>query len=606
MKMNRQVVSLVASLATGQGLLRGPSRRVVRPMLPVLVRCVASPIRGAVTVSASTDASSVTAAASRTTEESSPNIVRSVWPDVTIPEISIPEYVFREFDKHGKRPALINGLTGEVKSFVEVKDAAWRIASGLSRLGFRRNDKLLVISENSVEYILMFYAVVWIGGTITMVNPHYLSNDIARQATDSEASYILTSKHFVPKSLEVAGLLKNQIKKVIVVGEASGCLPLSVLMSDDGSAFPKNIDLDPRSDVALLPFSSGTTGLPKGVMLTHYNMVSNAMQSDIFSDPQTFLEKESTNLGLLPFYHIYAILISFLGSLAMGQTTVVIPEFNPQMFLDLIKKYKISLTYVVPPIVLFLNKNPMAAEADLSSLKRIICAAAPLPVEMIKELHTKRPYCVIGQGYGMTETSPAISVNPIPTCYSKPASSGLPLPNTLIKIHDGNTGSTCEAGMTGEVCVKGPQIMRGYLNNKKATDEMIDPEGWLHTGDMGYVDEQGYLYIVDRIKELIKYKGLQVPPAELEAILCSHDAVADAAVIGLPDPEAGELPKAYVSLKPGSSATPEELEKFVSSKVVSYKRLRGGVSFLRQIPRSPGGKILRRDLKLAATKPPSK
>lgn len=534
------------------------------------------------------------------------HIARSCWPDVNIPEIPITEYVFRDFDKFGNRPALINGLTGEQYTFIEVKDYVWRIASSLTRLGLGLNDKLLIISENSMEYILMFHAVMCVGGTVTMVNPHYLSSDIARQAVDANASYIFTSKHFISKSQEVATALKNQIKRIFVAGDFPGCVPMSVLMSDDGSALSKDgPSFNPHSHVALLPFSSGTTGLPKGVMLSHYNMVANTAQTDITSDPQIFLEREGTvNLGLLPFYHIFAIVVNFMGALSWGQTTVIIPGFDPQLFIETIQKYKVTLTYAVPPIVLFLNKHPLATQADLSSLKRIICAAAPLPEEMVNELHNKRPHCVVGQAYGMTETSPAVSVNPVGFCGSKPASSGLPLANTLIKIHDSNTGKECDHNETGEVCVYGPQVMLGYLNNKKATDEMIDPEGWLHTGDIGYLDDENHLFVVDRVKELIKFKGLQVPPAELEAILCSHDAVSDAAVIGLPDDDAGELPKAFVALKPGSSATPEELEKYVASRVVSYKRLRGGVSFLRVIPRSPSGKILRKDLKLAAAKSP--
>lgn len=521
---------------------------------------------------------------------------------MTIPEVSIPEYIFRDVNKFGNRPAMINALTGEQYTFPEVKDAVWRIASSLTRLGLGLNDKLLIISENTMEYILMFHAVMCVGGTVTMVNPHYLSADIARQAVDANATYIFTSKHFATKAQEVAAAVRNQIKRIFVTGDVPGCVPISVLLLDDGSAFPKNgPSFDPRTQIALLPFSSGTTGLPKGVMLSHYNMVANTVQTDINLDPQIFFDRQGSRvLALLPFYHIYAILVNFLGALSCGETSVIIPEFAPQVFIESIQKYKVTLTYAVPPIVLFLNKHPLATKADLSSLRRIICAAAPLSQDMVNELHEKRPHCTAGQAYGMTETSPSVTINPISSCGTKAASSGIPVPNTMVKIHDGNTGKECDRNETGEVCVKGPQVMLGYLNNKKATDEMLDSDGWLHTGDIGYLDNENHLFIVDRVKELIKFKGLQVPPAELEAILCSHDAVADAAVIGIPDDDAGELPKAFVALKSGSSATPEELEKYVASRVVSYKKLRGGVSFLNQIPRSPTGKILRKDLKLAS------
>lgn len=257
------------------------------------------------------------------------------------------------------------------------------------------------------------------------------------------------------------------------------------------------------------------------------------------------------------------------------------------------------MMHVVPPIVLFLNKHPMADKFDLTSIRRVFSAAAPLGKEMVEEMHSKRPYCTIGQAYGMTETGPAVTVNPQLTCRTKPASSGAPLPSTLLKIID-EKGKECVDGVHGELCIKGPQLMKGYYKNPTATAKTIDTEGWLHSGDIGYL-EDGHLFIVDRVKELIKYKGLQVPPAELEAILCSHNSIADAAVIGIPDDEAGELPRAYISLKPGFTVDPNDILKFVEKQVVSYKRLRGGVIIIETIPRSPTGKILRRELRSMKT-----
>ncbi|ESO00560.1 hypothetical protein HELRODRAFT_185750 [Helobdella robusta] len=518
-------------------------------------------------------------------------VFKSRHPDVQIPNMSIPEFVLDS--KFTTKPALIDGVTGRTLNFNQVKDSVWRLASGFSRLGFKKGDVLMIISENSIEFMLVFHAIMWIGGTVTTCNPHYLVPDISKQAVDADVSYIFCSHLYSGKAHEVSEHM-HTIKKVITVGQVDGLIPLTILLEDDGSEFPKNVDIDYKTHTALLPYSSGTTGMPKGVMLTHYNEVANAVQSDI---PNFLLNRDvEKHLGLLPFYHIFGIIVHCICSMKDGQTTVIIPAFDPKIFLDCIQRYKIGMTHIVPPIVMFLNKHPMVKRFDMSSLKRLVCAAAPLGAESVHEFHEKYPNCVLGQGYGMTETSPVVTMNQIPTCKTKPASSGTAVPNTFLKVVD-IYNNELGPGEKGELCIKGPQLMKGYHKNPEATANMIDSEGWLHTGDICTIDEDGHLFVVDRVKELIKYKGLQVPPAELEALLCSHKAVGDAAVVGVPDHEAGELPKAFVALKPGAKVTAEEIHKFVDERVVQYKRLRGGVVFLPQIPRSPAGKILRRELK---------
>lgn len=256
------------------------------------------------------------------------------------------------------------------------------------------------------------------------------------------------------------------------------------------------------------------------------------------------------------------------------------------------------MIYAVPPMVHFLNRHPLAAGADLSSVVRIISAAAPLGKESIQEFHSKHKQCVLGQGYGLTETGPAVSINPMKEAVGNPGSSGKPLPMTELKIVDLEDSSReLEVGEEGEICTRGPQMMLGYLKKPKDTSEMIDKDGWVHTGDIGYVDKEKNVYVCDRVKELIKYKALQVPPAELEAILAVHPAVLDACVVGVPDPEAGEIPKAFVVLRQDGSTTAKEIQQFVADKVVSYKKLRGGVEFVKEIPRSAAGKIIRRILR---------
>lgn len=527
--------------------------------------------------------------------------IRSPMPDQTIPVAPITDFVFQDLKKYGDRAALINGITGQTFTFPQTRDAIWRVASGLARHGVKQDDVVMVVSENCVEYVILFHAILTLGATITMANPIYLTGDIANQVKDSGATFLVSSVKCAKKSIDVRQKVQGQIKQMFVFGDETGCVPFSTLMSDDGTMFPNNVQFDPKTKVALLPYSSGTTGMPKGVMLSHYAEVANAIQSD---SPMIFRGREGVvQLGVLPFYHIYAVMASFLTTFYKGQTTVVIPGFDPYVFLEVIPKYKVNLTFVVPPMVLFLNKHPMVAKADLSSLTQVVSGAAPLGAEMVEEFHNKHPQCCIGQGYGMTETAPVITANPIDSCVAKPAAAGVPVCNTELKIVDTDTGKECAAGDHGEVVCRGPQLMLGYLNNEKATREMLDADGWLHTGDIGYLDDDNHLFISDRLKELIKYKGLQVPPAELEAILCSHPAVQDAGVIGVPDAEGGEVPKAYVSLKRDASISAKELQRYVSARVVAYKKLRGGVEFLPEIPRSAAGKVLRKQLKEVAKSP---
>lgn len=504
-------------------------------------------------------------------------------------------------NKFGNQPALINGLTGESYTFPQTRDAIWKVASGLTRHGVKQGDVVMIVSENCIEYILLFHAVMSLGAVVTMANPIYLASDIANQVLDSNTTFIAASMKCVAKSFDVKQKTQDQIKKIFVFGDESGCVPFSNLLADDGTMCPTNVKFDPRTQIALLPYSSGTTGMPKGVMLSHFTEVANCIQSDT---DVVFRGREGVvQLGLLPFYHIYALIVSFLSTFYKGQTTVVVPGFDPRVFLESIPKYKVNLTFLVPPILLFLNKHPMVAKADLSSLNQVMSAAAPLGAEMVEEFYSKHPQCTVGQGYGMTETGPVITINPISSCLTKPASTGIPVSNTELKIVDTSTGADCAVGDHGEICCRGPQLMLGYLNNQKATADMIDGDGWLHTGDIGYLDTDDHLYISDRLKELIKYKGLQVPPAELEAILCNHPAVADAGVIGIADPDGGEVPRAYVALKQDASATATELQDYVSARVVAYKKLRGGLVFVPEIPRSAAGKILRLQLKEIAKHP---
>ncbi|XP_023708323.1 4-coumarate--CoA ligase 1 isoform X3 [Cryptotermes secundus] len=352
-------------------------------------------------------------------------------------------------------------------------------------------------------------------------------------------------------------------------------------------------------DTAVLPYSSGTTGFPKGVMLSHRNIVSNIAQHNDSPEISTCEPALGSHQDVLPvimpFFHIYGISIMLLSKLAQGVKFVTLPRFEPNSFFKLLEEHQATVLYSAPPLILFLASHPGVRPKYLQSLRRVVYAAAPLgSLDVERFLRRAPPNTDVLQGYGMTEASPSVSHTVIgSTNYD---SVGVPVPNTEMKIVDAETRTDLPQGEMGEICLRGPQVMKGYLNRPDATAEMIDRDGWLHTGDLGYYDKEGHFYVVDRLKELIKVKGFQVAPAELEEILRSHPDIDDAAVIGVPDERAGEVPRAFVVPK-RSQISEEDVKKYVAEKVSEYKQLKGGVKFLTSVPKSPSGKILRRLLK---------
>jgi acyl-CoA synthetase (AMP-forming)/AMP-acid ligase II len=384
------------------------------------------------------------------------------------------------------------------------------------------------------------------------------------------------------KAIEATDGLK--VEELFVFGEAEGATSFASLLQSEG--FVPETEINPREDIVALPYSSGTTGVAKGVMLTHYNMVANLRQLE---DHDKTSERD-TLIAVLPFFHIYGMNVIMNYGLYKGATIVVMSRFEMEQFLSALETHKVTRAHLVPPIILALAKQPVVDNYNLSNLKLIMSGAAPLDKSLTGAC-TERLSCVIKQGYGMTESSPVTHMCSEFPEEIKPGSVGQCIPNTECKIVDLETGTELEQGREGELWVRGPQVMLGYLNRPEATAQTIDRDGWLHTGDIAYADAEVHFYIVDRAKELIKYKGFQVAPAELEAVLLSHPAVADAAVIPCPDDEAGEVPKAFVVLK--AKASEEEIKDYVSARVAPYKKIRQ-VEFIEQIPKSPSGKILRR------------
>lgn len=529
------------------------------------------------------------------------NIVRSPFPDITPSGKNLFRQVFDEFPKHTQKIALVDGVTGREYSFAELEELTARTSSALNRLGFSRGDVLALCAPNVPEYAAIFFATLASGGVVSTCNPSYKSDEFLYQFRDSGASVVVTMPQILPEVQKAAA--EAGIKHVVVIdepgqagqtGQAEGLLSYQELISDTGSRFDPSL-ASSWDDIAVLPYSSGTTGLPKGVMLTNGNIISNFLQ---FDHPQLLNHgRDSTLLGLLPFFHIYGMVVILLSSLHTGAKTVTLPRFEPETFLTAIQIHRVTALHAVPPIVLFLAKHPLVEKFDLSSVTEAMSGAAPLGAEVVRAAR-ERTGCNVRQGYGLTETSPVTHLTPreLANSFAKPGSIGVPLRSQRCMVVEPDSCAVLPAGEEGELWLAGPNIMKGYLNNPEATREAITKGGWFRSGDIAYFDKDGCFYITDRLKELIKVKGLQVAPAELEALLVTHDKIADAAVVAMPHERLGEAPRAFV-VKKDETLTERDVVEFVSAKVAEHKRLAGGVVFLEAVPKSASGKILRRMLR---------
>jgi len=515
-------------------------------------------------------------------------VIRSPSPEVEIPDAHLTPFVLQRERELKDHTAIVNGATGEVISYAELGASIRRAASGFAALGVGIGDVVALYAPNSPDYIIAFHAISYIGGTVTTVNPLYNCEELMRQISDSGAKVVVT----IPELLNnlPASEYPNTIGDIVVFGQAGNAISFSQLLNHKELAEPVEVDVD--THVVALPYSSGTTGLPKGVMITHKNLVANVCQ---IAGIDGYLETDENDIqiAVLPFFHIYGMNIFMCFALCRGATVITMPRFDLEQFLTLIQQHKATRTYIAPPIAVALAKHPLVDQFQLSSLKMMLSGAAPLGSEVTQEVES-RIGCDVVQGYGLTETSPVTNVCPNAAGKKKYGSIGPPICNTEMKVIDLESGDSLDRNQRGEVCIRGPQVMRGYLHNSKATHACIDSDGWFHTGDVGYADDDGYFYIVDRVKELIKYKGYQVAPAELEALLLTHPEITDVAVIGAPDQECGELPMAFVVQKGEVNA--DEIIEFVASRVAPYKKIRI-VELIEAVPKAPSGKILRRILR---------
>jgi acyl-CoA synthetase (AMP-forming)/AMP-acid ligase II len=505
-------------------------------------------------------------------------IFASPFPDVDVPDVTLTAFVLEQAEARGDRPALIDGPTGETLTYAELVRQVRSLAAGLAERGIGRGDVVALCAPNAPVYAVVFHAVTALGAVVTTVNPAYTADEMGFQLRNAGAKLAVVAEPFADRAREAGA------EDVLVLGDAA----FEELLTADPSA-PLPDAADP-GDLLALPYSSGTTGLPKGVMLTHRNVVANLCQ---IRAVQT-LGEEDTVVGVLPFFHIYGMTVIMNQALRTGATVVTMPRFDLDGFLDLLERHRATKVHLVPPIILALARHPSVEGRDLSSLKWINSGAAPLSAELAAAC-AERLGCLVVQGYGLTETSPVTHAVPVERDENRPGSIGPPIPSTECKVADLLDGRDLGPGEDGEVWIRGPQVMQGYLGDEEATASTIDADGWLHTGDIGHADEDGWFYLVDRLKELIKVKGFQVAPAELEALLLEHPGVADAAVVGSPDEEAGEVPKAFVVPAGGADLDVDELQAFVAERVATYKQVRR-VEVLDEIPKSASGKILRRVL----------
>jgi len=504
-------------------------------------------------------------------------IFESPLGDVTVPDVTLPAFVLEHAAERGDRPALIDGPTGSTLTYGDLERAVRSLAAGLADRGFGRGDVLALCAPNAPEYAVAFHAVAALGGVVTTINPAYTAHEIGFQLENAGVRLTVAAAGFEDRVREAGA------KDVLVMGEPS----FDDLLTDGDAPLPDAADPD---DLVALPYSSGTTGLPKGVMLTHRNVVANLCQ---VREVQHVGEGD-TIIGALPFFHIYGMTVIMNQALRTGATIVTMPRFDLGEFLGLVERHGVTKVHLVPPIILALAKHPLVEEHDVSSLMWINSGAAPLSAELA-DTCAQRLGCTVVQGYGLTETSPVTHAVPVERDENRPGSIGPPIPGTACRVVDVVSGEDLGPGEDGEVWIRGPQVMRGYLGDEASTADTLDADGWLHTGDIGHADEDGWFYLVDRLKELIKVKGFQVAPAELEAVLLEHPEVADAAVIASPDDEAGEVPKAFVVATEGATLDAEAIKAYVAERVASYKQVRR-VELTDEIPKSASGKVLRRVL----------
>ncbi|RZF44807.1 hypothetical protein LSTR_LSTR000759 [Laodelphax striatellus] len=513
---------------------------------------------------------------------------------------SLSTLMYAKLKQHGTKVSQIDGVTGKQQTFKDILNSSCLLASSLKSRGLIPGDVLSICCENRLEFTIPVVAALYIGVVCAPINPSYTTDEIVHALTISKPKIIFCSARVLASICEAVRKCKF-VSEIVLFDENEESMPFKVTFyskllesapqASDASVF-EPMKFDSRHQTAVVLCSSGTTGLPKGVMLSHANL--EAFVGAGGNTRQLNLSAKDTIMGLVPFFHGYGYGM-ILNCMLLGPKCVILPKFEENLFLSTIEKYKVTVLPMVPPLMVFLAKHPLVDKFDMSSVRNVFVGAAPCSLDTINAVSRRLKLKGVRQAYGMTELSIAITVSSMDS--NNPLTVGKLVAGAEGKVVDLETGKNVGPNVVGELCFRGPHIMQGYYDNPNATANIIDKNGWLHTGDIGYYDEQENFYIVDRLKELIKYKGYQVAPAELEGVILTHPGVKDAAVIGIPDESSGELPKAFVVKQPGAKIVEKDIVDYVKGKVSSQKRLRGGVEFVSAIPRNPSGKVLRRILR---------
>lgn len=522
----------------------------------------------------------------------------SPFPDVVIPDQSLYEYLFGGLTEEDlDRTAVVDGASGAETTYRQLLEQINAVAGAVSALGLGPRRVAAILCPNVPAFAAVFHGLLRAGATITTVNSLYTADELTRQLQDAGATWLFTVSALLPGAEEAAGRAGIPADRLVVLDGAAGHPSLTDLLTA-GAPVP-SVSFDPATHVAVLPYSSGTTGRPKGVKLSHRNLVANVEQSRGLLD----VVPEDRLLALLPFFHIYGLTVLLNLALRERACLVTMPRFDLAEFLRTIQDHKCTYLFIAPPIAVALSKHPLVAEYDLSSVHTTLSGAAPLGGELGRRL-AERLGCRVLQGYGMTEMSPVSHLIPRHATDVPVSSVGFTVPNMDCRLVDPATGEDIEVpadgtSAPGHLLCRGPNVMLGYLNRPEETADTLDADGFLHTGDIATVRADGVVTIVDRLKELIKYKGYQIAPAELEALLLTHPGIADAAVIGTPDADGQEVPMAFVVRQPGEpgqSLDEAAVIDFMAGKVAPFKKVRR-VEFIDTVPKSASGKILRRLLK---------
>ncbi|KAG4067238.1 hypothetical protein HA402_000229 [Bradysia odoriphaga] len=518
------------------------------------------------------------------------------------------EMIQRKFNVNASKICFVNADSGQTMTVGELYGRSIQLAKALRLDGVDAGDVIGLCSENRAEFPVVLFAAFFVGATVAPLNTSYIEDELIHSLRLSKPNIIFATSFTIGKIVQAASK-SPFIRKVICVDDKQPNKAVTKYSKYINATKSSNEEfackpVDINSNIALILCSSGTTGLPKGVQLTQANLwraVSHL--HDHFNLLADALDGGISILSIIPWFHAYG-LMTTIGMAICGAKLVTFPRFNEKIFLRSIETYKVNLLMAVPPLMLILAKHPLVSKYDLSSLLVIFCGAAPLSKEIEDEVYKRIGVLAIRQGFGMSEMTLSVLQQDQEHCTS--GSVGCLRPGMYGKVIDPDTGKILGPNEHGELCFKGSAVMKGYIGNRQATKQTIDDDGWLYTGDIGYYDDNHEWFIVDRIKELIKYKGFQVPPADVENVLLTHPDIMDAGVVGVPNEAAGELPMAFVVKKRNAKLTEKDVIDYVAGKMSYAKRLHGGVKFIKEIPKNMSGKILRRELKKLVTNGKSK